>query len=82
MKKKIIFAVATSFFAVATVFNMDLLQANSASDVSLESIMIMQKAEAETRYITCSSPFWNTCFSGMTPDGYRTWDGTKSSDHY
>ena len=33
MKKKIVFAVATGFFAVATVFNMNLLQGNSASDV-------------------------------------------------
>ncbi len=44
MKKKIIFAVATGFFAVATMFNMNLLQANSAGDVSLEAIKAMAQA--------------------------------------
>jgi hypothetical protein len=38
MKKKIIFAVATGFFAVATVFNMNLSQGNIAGDVSLDAI--------------------------------------------
>ena len=53
MKKKIIFAVATGFFAVATVFNMNLLSDNKVGDISLESIQIMQKAEAESGYMTC-----------------------------
>jgi len=44
-KKKIIFAIATSFFAVATVFNMNLLQSSNAGDVSLESIAIMAQAQ-------------------------------------
>lgn len=44
MKKKIIFAIATGFFAVATVFNMNILQSNSADDVSLEAIAIMAQA--------------------------------------
>lgn len=48
MKKKIIFAVATGFFAVATMFNMNLLQANSAGDVSLDAISVMSQAEAES----------------------------------
>ena len=47
MKKKIIFAVATGFFAVATVFNMNLLQGNSAGDVSLDAISIMAQAQSE-----------------------------------
>ena len=47
MKKKIIFAVATGFFAVATVFNMNLLQGNSAGDVSLDAIAVMAKAQSE-----------------------------------
>jgi|SRR5690554_113533 len=47
MKKKIIFAIATGFFAVATVLNMNMLQANSAGDVSLESIAVMAQAGYE-----------------------------------
>ena len=47
MKKKIIFAVATGFFAVATVFNMNLLQGNSAGDVSLDAIAVMAQAQSE-----------------------------------
>jgi hypothetical protein len=45
MKKKIIFAVATGLFALATVFNMNVLQSNSAGDVSLESIAVMAQAQ-------------------------------------
>lgn len=45
MKKKIIFAIATSSFAVATVFNMNLLQGNTLGDVSLDSIAIMAQAQ-------------------------------------
>ncbi len=47
MKKKIIFAVATGFFAVATVFNMNMLQGNSAGDVSLDAIGVMAQAQSE-----------------------------------
>jgi len=47
MKKKIIFAVATGFFAAATVFNMNLLQGNSAGDVSLDAIGVMAQAQTE-----------------------------------
>ena len=45
MKKKIIFAVATGFFAVATVFNMNLLQATSGGDITLERILVMAQAQ-------------------------------------
>ncbi len=48
MKKKIIFAVATGLFALATVFNMNVLQLNNAGDVSLESIAVMAKAFGES----------------------------------
>ena len=48
MKKKIVFAVATGFFAVATVFNMNLLQANFNRNVSLDAISVMSKAEAQS----------------------------------
>ena len=48
MKKKIIIASASVLFAVATMFNMNLLQANSAGDVSLDAISVMSQAEAES----------------------------------
>lgn len=48
MKKKIIFAIATGFFAVATVFNMNMFQPNSTGDVSLEAIAIMAQAQSES----------------------------------
>ncbi|URW80346.1 hypothetical protein [Xiashengella succiniciproducens] len=47
MKKKIILASATVLFAVATMFNMNMLQGNSVGDVSLESIALMAKASGE-----------------------------------
>jgi len=47
MKKKVIFAVATGLFALATVFNMNVLQTNNAGDVSLESIAVMAQAQWE-----------------------------------
>ena len=46
MKKKIIFAVATGFFAVATVFNMNLLHETYSSDTSLNAIVVMAQANA------------------------------------
>lgn len=46
MRKKIFFAIATSFFAVATVFNMGILQSGNTSDVSLESIAVMAQAQS------------------------------------
>ncbi len=52
MKKKIIFAVATSLFAIATVFNMNVLQSNNAGDVSLESIAVMAQAQNEASTFT------------------------------
>ena len=47
MKKKITLASATVLFAVATMFNMNMLQGNSVGDVSLESIALMAKASGE-----------------------------------
>jgi hypothetical protein len=47
MKKKIIIASASVLFAVATVFNMNLLQGNSAGDVSVDAIAIMAQAQVE-----------------------------------
>jgi hypothetical protein len=50
MKKKVIFAIATGLFVVATVFNMNVLQTNNACDVSLESIAVMAQAEKESAW--------------------------------
>ncbi|TCO04413.1 hypothetical protein [Natronoflexus pectinivorans] len=47
MKKKLIFAIATVFFAVATVFNMNMVQGNDAGDVMIESIAVMARAQYE-----------------------------------
>ncbi len=47
MKKKVIFAVATGLFALATVFNMNVLQSNNAGDVSLDAIAVVAQAGSE-----------------------------------
>ncbi|HTO14151.1 MAG TPA: hypothetical protein VLZ83_00135 [Edaphocola sp.] len=75
MKKKVIFAVATGLFALATVFNMNVLQSNSAGDVSLESIATMAQAQngessslSEKIYVVtkfCNeTPKYITCYKG------------------
>ncbi|WP_026472935.1 hypothetical protein [Alkaliflexus imshenetskii] len=46
MKKKIFFAIATGFFAVATVFNMNALQ-GGGGDISLDAIAVMAQAQNE-----------------------------------
>jgi len=48
MKKKIIFAVATGFFAVATVFNMNLLQDDKYGELALDAIAVMARANGES----------------------------------
>ena len=40
-------------FAVATVFNMSMLNENGAGDVSLDAIMVMSEAEAEVADNPC-----------------------------
>ncbi len=47
MKKKITFAVVTGFFVVATMLNMNMLQANNAADVLLKNIAVMAQAQDE-----------------------------------
>src|SRR5690554_1644939 len=74
MKKKIIFAVATGFFAVATVFNMNLLQGNSVGDVSLDAITVMAQAQSEgyelpEATITCDGS-GGRCWAEDTPHRY------------
>ena len=60
MKKKIVFAVATGFFAVATVFNMNVLSSKSAEDASLESIAVMAQANGEGYWVKCEG-YKGTC---------------------
>jgi hypothetical protein len=67
MKKKIIFAIATGFFAVATVFNMNVLQANSAGDVSLDAIAVMAQAQNE-----------NGGGASCCSNGYKSWFDTSN----
>ncbi|HTO15415.1 MAG TPA: hypothetical protein VLZ83_06575 [Edaphocola sp.] len=70
MKKKVIFAVATGLFALAMVFNMNVLQSNSAGDVSLESIAVMAQAQNE---------FPNSKWIKSTCNCYR---GAKKIENY
>ncbi|HZH87020.1 MAG TPA: hypothetical protein VFD77_06870 [Brumimicrobium sp.] len=69
MKKKIVFAVATGFFAVATVFNMNILQGNSAGDVSLDAIAVMAQAQSEGGsggggHANVCDPIWTVTWTG------------------
>ncbi|NLZ73123.1 MAG: hypothetical protein GX905_04810 [Bacteroidales bacterium] len=78
MKKKIFFGVATMFFAVATMFNMNIVQSSSAGDVSLESIMIMQKAQAEFRI---NPPWEKVCHPNLRKCTWRMISDNKSCTH-
>ncbi len=63
MKKKIIIASATVLFAVATMFNMNLLQGNSVGDVSLDDIAVMAQANGESAWDAFKqgiSDWWNS----------------------
>ena len=74
MKKKIVFAVATGFFAVATVFNMNLLQGNSAGDVSLDAIAVMAQAQSEANTDQDTNYPGQTITKNITIETYRKWD--------
>ncbi len=39
------FGIATVFFAVATIFNLNLLQSNNTGDISLDAIAVMAQAQ-------------------------------------
>jgi hypothetical protein len=47
MKKKLFIGIAMSLFAVATVFNMNMLNENGAGDVSLDALAVMAQAQDE-----------------------------------
>ena len=61
MKKKIFIGIAMSLFAVATVFNISILNGNDAGDVSLDAIEVMAKAEAESSGFLCAHVSYSWC---------------------
>ena len=65
LKKKVIFGVVAGFFAVATVFNMNMLNSNGAGDVSLEDIAVMAQADGESG-------------GGCASWGHKTWNAWYS----
>gem|GEM_PF-2365719 len=71
MKKKIVFAVATGFFAVATVFNMNMAKSCFVGDVSLQSIAVMAQGATENGGSNgiCCNYSMDVC---RWDDGYRT----------
>lgn len=62
IKKKIIVGAAASLFAVATMFNMGMLNEKSGGDVSLDAIALMAKAQDESNN-GCPSPTFE-CTAG------------------
>ena len=58
LKKKVIFGMVAGFFAVATVFNMSLLNDNGAGDVSLDAIAVMAEAGGESGGYDCYPWGW------------------------
>ena len=65
MKKKLIIGIIASLFAVATVFNMGLLNFNKQSDATLEAITVMVKANKEKHEI---NPWYMWPTQGITKD--------------
>ena len=47
-KKKAIIGIAAGLFAVATVFNMSILNDNNAGDVSMDNVAVMAEAQNES----------------------------------
>ena len=80
MKKKIIIASATVLFAVATMFNMNLLQGNSVGDVSLESIAVM--AQAQEEYISSGGGHTVTYECYDAPVWYSAQNDESTRMHY
>jgi hypothetical protein len=60
MKKKFFIGIAMSLFAVATIFNLSMLKNNDTSDILLEAIALMAKADGESS----SNPCQDNCSSG------------------
>jgi hypothetical protein len=81
MKKKVFYAIATMFFVLATVFNLNMLHSNKSGEVSLANLMIMAKAidgengpiplECQAVFLVSYSGTYNgpvtiTCTTGST----------------
>ncbi|ASB47948.1 hypothetical protein [Alkalitalea saponilacus] len=75
MKKKLFFAIATGFFAVATMFNMNILQGNSAGDISLDAIAVMAQAQDENVGDENCSYRAKVHDSGTRSGTYQLYDG-------
>jgi len=58
LNKKVIFGVVAGLFAVATVFNMGLLNDNGTGDVSLDDIAVMAEADPESGGYDCYPWGW------------------------
>ena len=67
MKMKIFFAIATGFFAVATVFNMNALQGGSVGDISLDAIAVMAQAQSETNNPDPTDNIWERHYHDDNP---------------
>lgn len=81
MKKKVIFAFATGLFAVATVFNMNLLHVDSNGDVLLENVAIMAQARSESGGgggYSCTAT--TSCGSGST--NYVSCTGVEKCERF
>jgi hypothetical protein len=72
-KKKAIIGIAAGLFAVATVFNMSMLNEKNSSDVSLDAVSVMAEAQSESfgRSIACWKGTGPAC---VTCDG-QYWAG-------
>lgn len=73
MKKKIFFAIATSLFVVAAVFNMNILEQSNAGAFYLDAIAVMTQAQAEE---TGDFSAERKYVSGTSSDDCQKSDGT------
>lgn len=79
MKKKIFFGVATLFFAVATMFNLSMLQGRSAGDVSLESIAVMAQAMSGEEFYELTGCYASWDYGPCTGKDGRTYTYASST---
>ncbi|MGM0505388.1 MAG: hypothetical protein ACQESQ_12250, partial [Bacteroidota bacterium] len=64
--KKAIIGIAAGLFAVATVFNMNMLNDKSGSDVSLDAVAAMAEAQSESGggQAALCNPIWIVTYKG------------------
>lgn len=68
INKKVIFGMVAGLFAVATVFNMSMLNDNGAGDVSLDAVAVMAQADGGSGD---SAP--------CCTNGYKSWFNTSNN---